>query len=137
MPSDTSSTLVAPDLAIIVQWSDRVTDFVAKWEQHLDNSTPGPDHLLYAAETVQSSIKQRQHRTEDTLADVYRVSGQLPATGDEVMIGALVMRVDQRDFVTTYIGGNPHVTIVFRMGIERYRYGAEPAISASNPLSAL
>jgi hypothetical protein len=127
MPVDNSSITLAPDLAFTVQWSDRVADFTAIWEQRLADALPGPDHLLDAALTVQSGIEQRQHQTEDTLADVYRVSGQLPATGDEVLVGALVMRVDQRDFVTTYTAGIPRVTVAFRMGIERYRYETKPA----------
>jgi len=113
---------LAADLNLVVQWSARIADFIALWEQHLAQAASGKDHLLEAAITVLGDVEQRQDKTEAALTDVYRVSGLLPATGDEVLVGALVLRVDQRRFSTRSIAGVPLVTVVFQIGIERYQY---------------
>jgi hypothetical protein len=127
---------LAPDLTINLNWSARTAAFVQEWQHRFQiaqvPNTQVEEHLIEAASMVLSTIEQLEAFSAQVLADLYCVSGQLPALGDKLLIGPLELRIEERQFEVSHARGIEQVAITYCFGIERYRYQAAQQV----PLAA-
>jgi hypothetical protein len=119
---------LAPDLTIYLNWSASTAAFVQEWQHRLQLAEAQggqvEEHLAEAASMVLSTVEQLHNYSAQVLADLYRVSGQLPALGDKLLIGPLELRIEERQFEVSHSGGIEQVAITYCFSIERYRYEA-------------
>lgn len=94
--------------------------------------------MVEAAPMVLNTIEHLDDYTTQVLNGLYRLSGQLPAPTDKLLVGPLELRVDERQFAMSYQGSNKQLDITYYFDIVRYRYETAqpmslPAISLSLP----
>lgn len=88
---------------------------------------------------VLSTIEHLDDYTAQVLTDLYRLSGQLPALGDRLLVGVLVLRVEERQFAVNRQADTEQVAVTYCIDIVRYRYEAAQLVSLSainSPLPA-
>ncbi|MGI4759823.1 MAG: hypothetical protein ACRYF0_03890 [Janthinobacterium lividum] len=126
MPTTQAAFYLAPDLAIHLIWSAHIASFTQEWRHRLQvaevSCTQAEEHMIEAASMVLSTVEQLDERTAQVLTDLYRLSGQLPAPTDKLLVGPLELRVEERQFATSRQGGSEQVAVTYYLKIERYRY---------------
>lgn len=73
---------------------------------------------------VLGTIEQLNSCTAQVLANLYRLSRQLPALGDRLLVGPLELRVEGRQFLVSHPGGVEQVQARYSLCVERYRYAS-------------
>jgi len=86
---------------------------------------------------VLSTIEHLDDYTDQVLTDLYRLSGQLPAPGDRLIVGPLVLRVEERQFSVSYSGGVEQGEVHYSLCVEKYRYASTPAITSATSQAML
>lgn len=80
---------------------------------------------------VLNTVEHLDDYTTQVLNDLYRLSGQLPAPTDKLIVGPLELRVDERQFAMNYQGDTEQVDITYYFDTVRYRYETAQPMSLS------
>lgn len=117
-----------PDLAVRLSWAAPTTAFVQDWQHRLQTAevsgVQAGEHIVEAALMVLGTIEQLDSCTAQVLTDLYRLSGQLPALGDRLLVGPLELRVEERQFSVNRPGGIEQVQVRYCLCVEKYRYAS-------------
>lgn len=134
----------ASAITVHLNWSTKTAAFVQEWQQRSHSlelpDAPSGDHLAEATSVVLGAVEQLDDHIAQALTDLYRVSGQLPTRGDKLLVGPLELRVEERQFEVTRLGGQEQVAVTYCLDIERYRYETlypAPSLVSDLALSAL
>jgi hypothetical protein len=114
---------LGPYLAVYLNWAAHTNAFVKELQRRLQTAevagTQAKEHMVEAASMVLGTIEQFDNCTAHVLTDLYRFSGQLPALGDRLLVGLLVLRVDERQFLANYPSGVEQVQVRYSLCVER------------------
>ena len=126
---------LTPNLTLTLGWAARTPAFVQEWQNRLQAAEQVSDqigeHVVEATSMVLSTVEHLDERTAQVLTDLYRLSGQLPAPTDKLLVGPLELRVEERQFVVSHQKGIKQVAITYCIDIVRYRYEAAQLVSLS------
>jgi hypothetical protein len=121
MPTPQAAFYLAPDLAIHLNWSAHTASFTQEWRHRLQvaevSGAQAEEHVIEATSMVLSTVEQLDERTAQVLTDLYRLSGQLPAPTDKILVGPLELRVEGRQFEVGRSGGIEQVAVTYCLDI--------------------
>lgn len=115
-------------LVVHLSWAAHTTAFVQDWQRCLQATEVAgvqyEEHMVEAASMVMGTAEQLDSRTAQFLTDLYQLSGQLPALSDRLLVGPLELRVGERQFLTSHLGGVEQAQVHYSLCVERYRYAS-------------
>jgi hypothetical protein len=128
MAVDNTPVQLAPGLAVYIHWTTQVWDFIDSWQRKLAEAQEyrEPKDRVAVAEATINGVRQGRGNITRAMEDIYRLTGQLPASGELLIIGPLEVRVHKRVFETRRVRGVTHIDMEYYFNVEHYRCSSPP-----------